>query len=520
MQNRKLSTGDFGILLLIAAILLGMWFRFFPPYSTGFPINDGGLFYKMIEAIQANGFRLPAYVRYNGLDIPFAYPPLGFYIAGAIATVFHTALLNTMLWLPAIVLLAIIPAFYYLANLILKSRWKAGLATLFYVLLPRSITWFIMGGGVTRSWGQLFLILAVANLYLLFTERRKKYLAWSIVFCSLVCLTHPEAAIHTAGLAVLLWIFYGRNKHATIAALIVAGGTLVLTSPWWVAVFTRFGAAPLLSATRTGLNDPGYVFRVIQPFSGEPFIPVIFGLAVLGMVVRLAQRDVLLPVWFVLPFLLEPRNAPNVSILPLAMLASVALTDLLLPALSKIESAARSPDFPSPLQSRIEKILLGALLLYSLVGMQSYVLRFKENSLTGETREAFVWIQNDTPADSRFIVLTGESDLFFDSTLEWFPALTGRISKTTIQGHEWLDGKNFLARAQQAQTVQNCLVAVKPLACIEDAAREYGMEYNYIYIAGDAVPTRADRIVAELGYNAGYRLVYQTDGAVIFETIK
>jgi len=37
-----------------------------------FPLNDGGLFLAMTEAIRDAGFSLPAVVEYNGLDLPMA----------------------------------------------------------------------------------------------------------------------------------------------------------------------------------------------------------------------------------------------------------------------------------------------------------------------------------------------------------------------------------------------------------------------------------------------------------------
>jgi hypothetical protein len=75
MQRKKLSSNDIGILFFLAAIIFGTWFRINPPRTAGFPINDGALFYKMIETIQENNFRLPVYIEYNQLQIPFAYPP-------------------------------------------------------------------------------------------------------------------------------------------------------------------------------------------------------------------------------------------------------------------------------------------------------------------------------------------------------------------------------------------------------------------------------------------------------------
>ena len=518
MPKRELSADDLGKLLLFAAVIFGAWFRLFPPHAAGFPINDGGLFFRMIEAIQSNGYRLPESVLYNGLAIPFAYPPLALYVAGVVTTIFQTTLFNTLLWFPAAILICVIPAFYYLATLLLKSRFQAGLAALLYAVLPRSIAWMIMGGGVTRSLGHLFLILASANIYLLYTTKQKKYLAWSTVFCSLVCLTHPEAAIHTMGIAFLLWFFYGKSKDGIIASLIIATGTLIVTSPWWITILRRFGPAPYLSATQTGLNSLGYTFRVFQPFSGEPFVAIIFILAILGIAIKIAKREYLLPIWFAFPFILEPRNAPNVSILPMAMLASIALTELLLPALSKIESAARNLQYQHVLQSRIEKYLLVCLLLYSLIGMQHFDMGLKENSLSPTTREVFEWINSNIPADARFLIVTGKTDLFADAVNEWFPALTNRISQTTIQGYEWMGGGLFAERVPVMQEIQLCPNSTPSLTCIESVSGDAGFDYNFIYVARiNGGAARGDNLIYELRNKETYFLEYEKDSVVIFK---
>jgi hypothetical protein len=65
--------------------LFGTLIRFAPTIMTGFPINDGGTFYAMIEDLKANHFLLPAFTSYNYLNIPYAYPPLSFYVGGFIS---------------------------------------------------------------------------------------------------------------------------------------------------------------------------------------------------------------------------------------------------------------------------------------------------------------------------------------------------------------------------------------------------------------------------------------------------
>ena len=448
-QRKPLSQDEIGILFFIAALIFGSWFRLFPVHEAQFPINDGGLFYRMTEAIIENGFRLPEYVHYNGLIIPFAYPPLGFYLAGITSTVLRVKLIQVFLYLPAIILIITLFAFFALANSLFGSKLKAGLATLLFALLPRSITWLIMGGGVTRSLGQLFLIFAVLNIYFLFTKRTKKYLFLSIIFSSLVCLSHPEATIHTVGIALLLWILKGRNRKGTLLAAEVALGTLLLTSIWWLPVIFRFGIAPFVSAAQTGLHSANALIYFLISFSEEPFLTIIAVLALIGLAVKIVQREYFLSFWYMLPFFIEPRNAPNVSAIPMALLASVALLDLIFPALAQFESQRRKIDFNQSFQSKIEKGFLVYLGLCMLTGMYYYDLTITDRKVSPENQKAFEWIASNTPSDSNFIVVTGNTDLFADWTPEWFPTLTNRISLTTIQGYEWLDGKGFSERVRK-----------------------------------------------------------------------
>jgi len=150
MRRFTLITEKLGKFFLLLALIFGSWYRVSVPLDAGFPINDGGLFYLMIQALRENHYRLPEYIHYNGLNIPFAYPPLAFYIAGLLTDFFHTNIIKIMLYSPGIVLILTIPAVYYLAKLLLKSEFQAGLSSLFYSVMPGSITWVIMGGGVTR----------------------------------------------------------------------------------------------------------------------------------------------------------------------------------------------------------------------------------------------------------------------------------------------------------------------------------------------------------------------------------
>ena len=112
-MNRKL---DWPALFLFTALLFGAVVRFWPVITNGFPLNDGGMFYIMIRDLKANHYLLPEFTTYNFADIPFAYPPLGFYIAASLSDLLPVSELGVLLWLPALVNTLSILVFYKLGN--------------------------------------------------------------------------------------------------------------------------------------------------------------------------------------------------------------------------------------------------------------------------------------------------------------------------------------------------------------------------------------------------------------------
>ncbi len=111
MQSEKRNR----YLIFSVAVLLGLAVRLPFVLNTDFPLNDGGLFYTMVRELQANHFRLPLFTSYNGTNIPFAYPPLAFYLAGILQSLTQWDLLSIFRFLPFFINLLCIPAFYSLA---------------------------------------------------------------------------------------------------------------------------------------------------------------------------------------------------------------------------------------------------------------------------------------------------------------------------------------------------------------------------------------------------------------------
>jgi len=156
LTKTKPSKDEIGILILFAAILFGGIFRLLPSWLAGFPVNDGGMFHVMMKDLQANHFIPPLYTSYNHLSIPFAYPPLAFYIGAGASDLLNISLLAILRWLPAIIHTACVPALYFLAKELIGDKFTAAIATLVFALTPHLNAWLSVGGGLTRSLGTLF----------------------------------------------------------------------------------------------------------------------------------------------------------------------------------------------------------------------------------------------------------------------------------------------------------------------------------------------------------------------------
>jgi hypothetical protein len=508
-----------GLLIAMVATIFGGWVRLFAPSISGFPLNDGGLFYVMIQAVKNNNFRLPEYVQYNGLNIPFAYPPFGFYFGALLSQILHINPVEILRWLPAIIVTAAIPVFYWLAKSILDSSFKAGIATFIFAFIPRSMSWSMMGGGLTRSFGFLFLLLTLASVYTLFRTQNKKFLFIAILFSALTILSHPEATIHAVSFCILIWAFEGRNKKGIINALLVGLGTIILTSPWWITLIARFGLNPIQAAAQTGFHSAiAILIPIIFTLTDEPMLTVIAVLGVIGFAVSIRQKKYLLPVAYILPFIVEPRSAPVYAMISLAMLAGLTFSDVILPALASDPNRL-------PSRNRLQKIFIIYIAIYLLGNAFYFDTQFAGTSVSQANRDAFEWVKSNTPLNSRFLVLTGETDVFCDGASEWFPALTGRTSLTTIQGTEWLSGK-FASISQTQRMVQACLNGSNALDCVEENTKAADIPYDYIYIASQSTVknmcrvtmpiSRGDSLILALENTSDHRSVYQTDAVSIF----
>jgi hypothetical protein len=530
-MKKSITREEWSTLLLFLAILLGTFMRFNPTLLAGFPINDGGMFARMVEDLKASHYVLPAFTTYNHLNIPYAYPPLGFYLGRLAADLFGLTPVQVVRWVPAFFASLSIPAFYLLALRLLKKKYYAAMSTLFFALMPRALSWFVMGGGLTRSPGQFFMLLTLATLVRLYEENRRSDAFLAGLFGGLAVLSHPEAAVHTFVSAIFLWLMLSRKKATFISLILVGLIVLIVTAPWWATVIHYHGLQPLINGAQTGKNVLAVFHLLFFVFTEEPYATVIAILGLLGIGISLARREYLLPLWMVIPFFVEGRSAPGPAAIPLAMLAAIGFIDVVVVAIQaaagKVRPAAEGNNqnggSSAETISSLERNLSLYLLLYLIFSAYQFGFRLSSATLYSADQEAMNWVSQNTPPGARFLVLTGTTSVSCDSVLEWFPALTGRQSVYTVQGTEWTQGENFAPYVRATYDVQECLLA-SDVSCLDSELRP--SEYDYIYLSkalrvNNCRPMDIDitfpHFLEQMRSNERVETVYETDGVIIYK---
>jgi hypothetical protein len=508
---------------IVAAIaLLGLYVRLVHVLPADFPLNDGGLFYRMIEELRQNGYALPAFTSYNAAGIPYAYPPLSFYLAGGLADLTGWRLIDIVRLLPPVLSALAIPAFYILARSILHRVTPALIASLVFALLPQNLGWYIMGGGLPRSLALVFALLALHQVHAMYTTGERKYIATSALLSGLTVLSHPQVATFLALSIALFFVFFGRSVRALLHSALVLAGVLLVSAPWWGTVLVNHGPGPLLAALQSGRHSLSALYQIMLfQVTGEPFLSLFSVLCLLGIIVSLVQREWLLPVWLLLPILLTPRTGTDYATVPLAMLAAVALDRLVLPQIAVLAQNARRKNGTQEVapggtwvQSKAAVYVLAFLALYGLIA--AYMTPRQENSplvaLGANERSAMDWIASNTPADSRFLVMSGR-DSGTDSAGEWFPVVANRVSLSTAQGYEWMP-INWVARAERANALQYC-VALDG-TCLDRWATTGNVDYTHVYVRTGGDDACCSGLYRSLKNSADYRLVYEQQDVAVF----
>ena len=528
-EIRRRTAGDLNLAFaLLVVVAIGGLVRFLPISSSMYPLNDGGLFAHMASDLVKNGFLLPRFTTYNGETIPFAYPPLGLYLTGILSLFDGGDSVAVVRLLPAALSTASILAFYLMAAELLRLRWRGVVAAAAFALMPHSYMWLIVGGGVTRSLGLLLSLLALQQGIRMLRTHRAVPVLTTAMLGGLTLLSHPQAAAFLAvSLLTLLafHVFRGRGVIA-IAQLALAGlGGLLVAGPWLLVVVANHGLQPILSAGRTALDPASGASQLLGlAFADGSVLDLMTAMGVLGIVVRIARGQWMIPVWLMLTVFIDPRAGTTYATVPLALSVVPIVGELLqrmVPAQGGSATLESEP-MPSLVRTHRAASIVIILLLFVTLRTASRTTVDPASPLHGLAVDhvaAMQWVRTDVGDDAAFVVVTGrawESDYLS----EWFPVFAERTSIATVQGSEWTGIESFLQRLAMYRELQDC--ATGSATCLESWIDGWHISRAYVFLPkgqlfGPSSPTDCCPALREmLGRSADYRVIYDGPGATIF----
>ena len=511
---------------LLVTTLIAAAIRFQPLGASPFPLNDGGLFAHMAGELANNGFLLPAATTYNGESIPFAYPPLGIYLTAFTSLALGSSSTTVLQWLPALLSTLSVLALYGMAAELLRSRWRGLVAAAAFAFIPRSYVWLIVGGGITRSLGMLLALLALQQgTRMLRTHRWPNVLATGLLG-GLTALSHPQAAVFLAVSLTTLWAFgFGRHRALPAGGQLVVSGLvgLAVASPWLVTVVVTHGLAPILSAGQSAWDVSSGLSQFLAVSFGDTSVfDLVTALGVMGIVVRIARRQWMIPVWLLLTMVIDPRAGATYASVPIA-LSVVPIVGELLQRMVPAQGSGATLDtetLPQLTRSHRAAALVVVLVLFIGLRTASRISADPDGPLSGllaEHLSAMQWVRSETN-DSAVFAVVGGRNWEIDYFSEWFPVLARRPSVATVQGSEWTD--SFVERLAMFRQLQQC--ASETARCIDKWIAGWGLDPVYVFVpkgrlSGPSSPIDCCPALREtLAASDRYVLVYDGPGASIF----
>jgi hypothetical protein len=362
------------------------------------------------------------------LLLPFAYPPLSFWIGAAITKLGFDSL-DVVRILPILLNVAYVLLFALLLLKSGRSRLFTALALLFFAVNLRSFEWLLMGGGLTRGLGSVFLLLTILAVKVPDSGRTaapnwlRMVLAGTAVGGAI--LSHLEWGILAAASVLLSRALASQSIKDFITSTLLAGVTaLALVVPWLFFVYQTHGFEPFLAASGTSGWKIGFIKGRLLGIASLAVASNPFTL--LGGLLLLFRRQ-----WFWIGFILmcvvlTPRHAQTPAMLAIAVFGAQGI-------ITGFDFAGRFIRSKTLVTASAAGVV-AALLAFNLYRTQLYApVSFRAVPL--EARQSMAWIAHHHPG-ARFAIIN-DSQWPDDNTGEWFPTLAAAQSVTTVQGREW-----------------------------------------------------------------------------------
>ena len=481
-----------------------------------YPAFGAGLFLRIAEEVAAAGYELPARISgYTPGGIPFAYPPLPFYVLAVLVDTLGLDPLAVSRYLPGVLVVAALPAYYFLAKELLGSAPKAGIATTVLAVAPTALRWHLSAGGVVRAIAFCFVAVGLYAGVRLFDSGDRRWLVPGAVAFGLTVLSHPIYTVYFGASYLVLFYFLDRSRRGLVHGAAVALGGFALASPWWLSVVATHGVDVFAGAAGThdglggGLHRIGAAFlSPLVPDAETPFFLAVYA----GMAYFLYRRAYLLPAWLVVAGYVVGKA--RFLFVPGSMMVAVLVVDWLLPRASAA-APGRLRDRAGP--AVVALVVLLATGLGGLAAAGELAIWHGDPSqpafVDDDDLAAMAWAAENTSPSARFVVL--------GDAAEWFPLVADRPILVGHWGAEWEGAGAYQRQLSLYREVSACGTE----RCVTATLSAAGVEPEYVYVPKGHYTIRGEAnrappsLVDSMAVADRYERVYENEGVAVFRVV-
>jgi hypothetical protein len=430
-----------------SVLVLGCVVRFlhFVFMGVNLPHKGGGLFVEFAQQIALNGFALPRYIPFYSIEgIPFAYPPLPFYVEAVLIHVFSLPKFLVANLLPPCIAILTLLAFYWLIRELELEFWARIVALLAHATMVSAYAQQIVAGGLSEAFGSLALVCLA--IFLVRVYQRGTFVNYGLVglawaFCVVASPGSAYASVPVFGIFVVVQFAKSdwRPGLRTVAYIVAAGLiAVVASSPYWLTVIGHHGLRVFVISFGEQHKVPDLeTWEELLAFqiTGAKFLWNF--MLFCGIAWAVLRRRWVLLAWFCILYSI-PREGDWMVSAPAAILAGLGATEVFAPPLFEIAKRYKR---------RTEMIILVGVLILSL--LLSFYLetneRIHRHAISPKATSAMMWVEANTPPDGKFIVLVDD-----DPVLEWSPQIMQRTvinvhygAEFTVEAGKWKEIKRL-----------------------------------------------------------------------------
>jgi hypothetical protein len=488
------------ILPLLAVAL--PWIAYIITHAN--PAGEYGLYAAFVRSTLIEGY--PNTVsNYQPVPVPFAFPPLAFFVIGALRALLGVSFETVALILPGAYLLVTAYLTYLFARSVFpdSNEWVAAVTAAVAAGGPQTLWAFMLADGVVSGLSLLFCVGSWVFAVRVFRNRtriRYNSIIAGALF-GLTALSHPRVAVFAGYTILALWVVYDRSRRGFAAGILMAVTGFGVVLPWLAMVTVTFGYEPVVTAmsVRSTHFSPIRYVNLLRStfalggasFTNTPYL--LWTVAVLGGFYSLARQQ-WFPVLFVgATFIIDPGNTFTYIYFAEAFLAAPLIVEGF-PSLLASSGVGR-------IRETLPTVLIVLFVLSSVMSGMWYTGTQVDTTMTPEHRQAMNWIEQNTDEDATF---TGAGPGGRVRT-EVLPYYTDRRIVGGYWGAEWTSIKAHESGWKFQTAVSSCTDA----SCLHQIISEHGFNPNYVYVLENRF------VVDSLADSPAFTITYRRDGVAI-----